>query len=263
LVTLGYVSYLALVSFVSPIFRPARPRALLAAAVAWTACAAAWFSDTDLESLSEPALIVVPALILLLGYWLSGLFFVRPQPAIERRLLRLDRAVLPRMSAARWAHGAPRLLLEYLELSYLLVYALLPAGAVVMAVAGEVSDVARFWTVVLLAEFACYAVLPWIRTRPPRVLEDPVGSPPAIGIRRLNLAIARRASIQANTLPSAHTAGAVAAALCVIEISPNVGAAFMLLAVSIALATVAGRYHYFVDSVLGALLAAASWRLIG
>jgi len=261
-VTLGYVSYLAVVSWLRPMSSGARGRVLSAAAATWAAFAAATRSGTDLDALSPALLVALPALILLLGYWLSGLFFVHPQPAIERGLLRLDHAVLPRVSAVQWSQGAPRLLLEYLELSYLLVYALLPAGAVVIAFAGEAWDVARFWTVVLLAEFACYAVLPWIQTRPPRVVEDPVGSPPAIGVRRLNLAIARRASIQANTLPSAHTAGAVAAALCVIEASPNVGAAFLVVATSIAAATVAGRYHYLLDSILGALVGAAAWAVV-
>ena len=262
-VTLGYISYLALASCVRPIFRPARPRALLAAVVAWAAYAAARISGADLEALTATPQIVLPALILLLGYWLSGLFFVRPQPAIERRLLRLDHAVLPRVSAVRWMQGAPRLLLEYLELSYLLVYGLLPAGAVVVAFAGEVSDVARFWTVVLLAEFACYAVLPWIQTRPPRILEDAALAPPPIGIRRFNLAIASRASIQANTLPSGHAAGAVAAALCVGDIWPAAGAVFMVMAASILVATVVGRYHYAVDSVLGALVAVVAWKIAG
>ena len=261
-VTLGYLSYLAVVSWLRPTFPGARGRALLAAAAAWAAFAAATRSGTDLDALPPSLLVAVPALILLLGYWLSGLFFTSPDPAIEQRLLRMDSAVLARLDPRRWSRGGQRFLLEWLELSYLLVYVLLPAGAVVTVIAGEPGAIGRFWTVVLLAEFACYAVLPWIQTRPPRVLEDPVGSPPAIGVRRLNLAIARRASIQANTLPSAHAAGAVAAALCVIEVSPSVGAAFMVVATSIAVATVVGRYHYFVDSVLGALLGAASWRLI-
>lgn len=261
-VTLGYLSYLAVVSWLRHMFSGARGRVLLAAAGAWAAFAAATRFGTDFDALPPALLVAVPAVILLLGYWLSGLFFVRPQPTIERRLLRLDHAVLPRVGAMRWSQGASRLLLEYLELSYLLVYALLPAGAVVIAFAGESRAVARFWTVVLLAEFACYAVLPWIQTRPPRVLDDPVGSPPALGVRRLNLVIARRASIQANTLPSAHTAGAVAATLCVLEASPDVGAVFLVLAVSIALATVVGRYHYVLDSILGALVGVAAWAVV-
>jgi membrane-associated phospholipid phosphatase len=261
-VTLGYVSYLALVSWLRPMFRGARRPTLLAAAVTWVVFAAASRSGTDLDTLSPAWLVVLPALILLLGYWLSGPFFTRPAPAIERRLLRIDAAMLPQLGAWAWRRGASRALLEYLELSYLLVYAVLPAGAVVIALAGEPRGVPRFWSVVLLAEFACYAALPWIQTRPPRALEDPVGSPPSLGVRRVNQAIAARASIQANTLPSAHTAGAVAAALCVSDTSQAASAVFGMLAASIAAATVVGRYHYLLDSILGALLGAAAWALI-
>jgi membrane-associated phospholipid phosphatase len=261
-VTLAYLSYLAVVSWLRPTSPGARGRVLLAAAAAWAAFAGATNSHIDLDALPPALLVALPALILLFGYWLSGLFFTSPDPAIEQRLLRLDSAVLARLDPGRWSRGGLRFLLEWLELSYLLVYLLLPAGAVVAVIAGAPGASGRFWTVVLLAEFACYAALPWIQTRPPRVLEDPVGSPPAIGVRRLNLAIARRASIQANTLPSAHAAGAVAAALCVIEVSPNVGAAFMVVATSIAVATVVGRYHYLLDSILGGLVGAAAWAVV-
>jgi hypothetical protein len=261
-VTLGYVSYLALVSWLRPMFRGARRPTLLAAAVTWGAFAAASRSGSDLDTLPPAWQVALPGLILLLGYWLSGLFFTRPDPAIEQRLLRIDGAMLTRLEPRAWHRGARRVVLECLELSYLLVYAVLPAGAVVIALAGEPRGVARFWSVVLLAEFVCYAALPWIQTRPPRALQDPVGSPPSLGVRRVNQVIAARASIQANTLPSAHTAGAVAAALCVSDISQAAGAVFGTLAASIAVATVVGRYHYLLDSILGAVLGAAAWALI-
>jgi hypothetical protein len=261
-VTLGYVSYLAVASWLRPMFRRARRSTLLVAAVAWVAFGAASRSGTDLDALPTAWLVVLPALILLLGYWMSGLFFVSPQPTIEQSLLGLDHSVLSRVNGLRWTRGAPRLLLECLELSYLLVYAMLPAGAAVTALAGAPPDVVRFWTVVLPAEFACYAVLPWVRTRPPRELEAPSLAPPAVGVRRFNLLIAARASIQANTLPSAHAAGAVAAALCVADVSPAAGAMFMVLAASIAVATVVGRYHYLLDSILGAMVGAAAWAIV-
>ena len=64
-----------------------------------------------------------------------------------------------------------------------------------------------------------------------------------------------RASIQVNTLPSGHAAGAVATALAVATVMPDAGAVFLVLALSIAMATVIGRYHYIVDSVLGIVVA--------
>jgi membrane-associated phospholipid phosphatase len=65
-----------------------------------------------------------------------------------------------------------------------------------------------------------------------------------------------------NTLPSGHAAGALATALAVGSVVPLAGVVFLLLAASIALATVLGRYHYVVDTVLGVLVAAAAWSLM-
>jgi hypothetical protein len=64
--------------------------------------------------------------------------------------------------------------------------------------------------VVLLAEFACYGVLPWVQTRPPMLLETrPPASTHDGPLRRFNQAIAARGSIHANTIPSGHAAGAL------------------------------------------------------
>jgi len=127
---------------------------------------------------------------------------------------------------------------------YVLVYVTLPAGAVTLLLAGRQVDVARFWTTVLAAEFTCYGMLPWLPTRPPRSLQGPSRQPPpASHVRVLNLGIANRASIQVNTLPSGHAAGAVATALCVGSSVPDAGVWFLILAASITVATVAGRYH--------------------
>jgi len=120
-----------------------------------------------------------------------------------------------------------------------------------------------FWRVVLVAEFACYGMLPWIQTRPPRAIEATRNTALELAhLRRLNLAIATRASIQVNTLPSGHAAGAFATALVIASIQPRTGVAFLFLALSISVATVLGRYHYVVDTVLGVLVALVVWRLI-
>jgi membrane-associated phospholipid phosphatase len=132
-----------------------------------------------------------------------------------------------------------------------------------MLAAGHADDVPRFWAAVLTAEFACYGMLPWIPTRPPRSLEQPAGPPlPASQVRRLNLDIATRASIQVNTLPSGHAAGAVATALCVASTVPQAAGVFAAIAASITVATVIGRYHYLVDSALGVLVGTAAWALV-
>jgi membrane-associated phospholipid phosphatase len=251
-IALAYVSYLVAVSFVRRDFARARPALLIAAAVAWAAYAAAGG-----RPLSPVLQIVIPSLVLLSGYWLSGLLFVRPDVRLERWLLSVDDRLLIRTGVLDAYRRSPRGVQDFFELSYLLVYLAVPAGATILVLLGHSEHVDTFWTVVLLAEFVCYGMLPWLPTRPPRVLE---GARTRIdGVRRLNLLIANRASIQVNTLPSGHAAGAFATALAVMSIAPAAGLVWLLLALSISIATVAGRYHYVADTVLGALVAIAVW----
>ena len=154
---------------------------------------------------------------------------------------------------------------EYFELSYLLVYVAVPAGAVTLALGGHADQIGRFWTVVLLAEFACYGMLPWIQTRPPRVLEDVEAWGHQRPRTRSTPQSRDRQSRQhpGQHEPSGHAAGAFATALAVGATMPAAGAVFLFLAVSIAIATVVGRYHYVIDTVLGLLVAVVSWLVEG
>ena len=95
----------------------------------------------------------------------------------------------------------------------------------------------------------------------PRVIESAPGTLRQPAIRRLNASILNRGSIQANTVPSGHAAGAVATALAVADVMPVAGVVFLLLAGAIVAATVLGRYHYLVDSLLGVVVALGAWGL--
>jgi membrane-associated phospholipid phosphatase len=71
----------------------------------------------------------------------------------------------------------------------------------------------------------------------------------------LNLLILNHASVQANTLPSGHVSGAMAAALALLPIAPALGWVGIGVATLIAVAAVAARYHYLVDCVAGVAVA--------
>jgi len=255
-VAVAYATYLAVVSFTRRDFARARPALVIAAATAW----GPFVFLRDL-ALSPALSVIVPSIVLLVGYWLSGLLFVRPDVRLERWLHAVDDRVLIRSGVLERYRRSPDAVQSFFEVSYLLVYLAVPAGAATVIVSGHLEHVDRFWTVVLLAEFVCYGMLPWLQTRPPRALE-PAGDRRIGGIRRLNLRLVNQASIQVNTLPSGHAAGAFATALAVVSISPIAGVAFLLLALSISIATVVGRYHYVVDTVLGALVALAVWLMV-
>ncbi len=206
--------------------------------------------------------LLVPGGLVLAGYWLSGLFFRDPQPWLEQWLVGSDRRVFAATKLDRWLQASPSWVLELLEASYTADYIVIAAGAFIVAPAGAAA-IGWYWTLVLGAELTCYAALPVLRSRPPRVIEAPgVIARRAPLLRQLNEAILNRGSVHANTLPSGHVAGAVVAALAVMSVSLSTGWILLGVAGVIALAAVAGRYHYAVDCIAGAIVAVVVWRLV-
>jgi hypothetical protein len=198
-----------------------------------------------------------PGLYLLAGYWLPGRLFGAPNLRLERWLMRADERWLGSRAAAG-SSDLPAAARGILELSYLLCYPLVPVSFAFLyfwtdagAEASAAAD--AFWSAVLLAVFLCYGLLPWLPTRPPRALLT--RAEPGRSLRGLNLFVLDRASIQVNTFPSGHVAAALAAALAVGSVAPATGLLIGVLAFAIAVAAVAGRYHYLADVVLGALAA--------
>jgi membrane-associated phospholipid phosphatase len=204
----------------------------------------------------------LPAAYLLGGYWLSGLYFTAPMPAVEQRFLAFDRWCY-RAGLTAFVVHAPRLVLEVLELAYLTCFVFVPGGMLILFLADATVSADRFWTVVLASEFGSFGMLPWIQTRPPRDVEppDPINQRGLI-VRRLNLYMCGRTSIGWNTFPSGHVAGALATALAVSEALPALRAGLMAGAGLITVSTVIGRYHYAVDAIAGALLTICLWMLM-
>ena len=159
-IAVGYVTYLAAVSLTRREFARARPALLTAAAVAWGTYLTA--GDSPLPSVLQ---IIIPSLVLLGGYWLSGLLFVRPDLRLERWLLAVDDRLVVRTQVLDAYRRSPRAVRDFFELNYLLVYLAVPAGATTLVVLEHTEHVDTFWTVVLLAEFVCYGMLPWLPTR--------------------------------------------------------------------------------------------------
>jgi hypothetical protein len=203
--------------------------------------------------------VFAPAVLLLTGYWLSGFFVREPQEWLERVLVTADGKLFAALDINRRLAAGPRWILELLEAAYVGDYVLVGIGAMAAAWI-SLEAVSTYWTLVLTSELACYAALPWLRSRPPRTLEGPGALARRRPIlRQLNEAILDRASVQANTIPSGHVAGAVAAGLALMAVCPWMGMLLLASAVLIAVAAVVGRYHYAVDCAAGAALAVAVW----
>jgi PAP2 superfamily len=203
----------------------------------------------------------VPALFLLLFYWQAGQFVTRADTEVEMRLERLDqRWVAPWLqwcSDRRVGHW----ILSCLEAAYCSYYVAIPLAVGALYLFGKQSEADYFWTVVLIACYGSCGVLPFVQTRPPRMLgEKWTECLPCGKVRALNLWILRHGSIQANTIPSAHVAITTACALVLVQVGAGwAGPAFIVLAIGVALGAVAGRYHYGTDAVLGLILAMASF----
>jgi hypothetical protein len=232
---------------------PARRNRVLIGCTAGAAGTVAWVAWASWPVLHD---WVLPPLILLTAYWTSGALFKAPSPAWERRLMDVDRRLDIRSRSAR----APRAVAEFLELSYAGVYPLIPVALILHLTLTPEPDVDRFWAVVLVTDYICFALLPWIQTRPPRALEE---APPwRSSFRHFNARLLGTASIGVNTFPSGHAAEALAAALLVWGAPAPVVAWMFFNAAAIAAGAVFGRYHYAADAIAGYAVALAVWLLL-
>ena len=200
----------------------------------------------------------IPVACLLVAYWLPAQLVTAPDERLERALLGQDYRWLGRLRLLAFAERGPYVLVELLELAYLFCYPLIPTGLACLYLAGLEAAADRFWTTVLVSVLPAYGALPWLPTRPPRMLE---GRPdrPRSRARRLNLALLERGSVGLNTCPSGHAAAAVATALAVGAHSPGAGLLLGLIALGILAGSVTGRYHYTADAVSGAALGVAGF----
>lgn len=249
-IAFAYFGYLIAACWLPPLAAARRGFLIAAAAIA---AAAVW-----LIAHAGPAIARdwAPLAYILAGYFLSGYLFAAPSQAVESWLMGWDRRLLgdPATRFAAW----PRALVAGLELIYMGCFLLIPAGLAILVVTGHSALADRYWTMVMGAEFAAFAPLAFIQTRPPWAIEPkPELADPAI--HRLASQMVQHLTIGVNTFPSGHAAGSLAVALAVVGVLPWTGLLLLVLAAGICVACVVGRYHYTVDVAAGAAVALALW----
>ncbi|MGB9244635.1 MAG: phosphatase PAP2 family protein [Candidatus Acidiferrales bacterium] len=196
----------------------------------------------------------LPAALLLIPYWQAGQFFTGPDERIQKWLVQTDEKVLHRLRRmvgssedGGWA--------RYFETAYLMCYPLVPIGLATLYLGHHRAAADFYWVVVVLASDICFAVTIFVPAMPPRLVPGRTAEFAAAPneVRKLNLEVLNRGSIQAITFPSAHVASTTAVALVLTRFLPLTGAIFLVVAVSIAIGAFLGRYHYFLDVALGAI----------
>jgi len=209
-----------------------------------------------MHSLNDPSLNDwLPAALMPLAYWQTGRFFEQPNKTLQAFLERLDQKVL---RDRRRSDG----LEACLELAYFFCYPLVPLGVCVLYLSGLRSQTESYWTAVLPPTYFCYAMVPFAQTLPPwKSKEGQEKQNPQGSIRMVNMWVVRHLSTQANTFPSAHVAASFAVSLFLLQLVPLAGWIFLMIALSIAVGAVTGRYHYLADVLSATAVALASFFL--
>ncbi len=202
----------------------------------------------------------LPAPMILLAYHQGGRFFSHPRERLQSGLQEFDGRFFAFLERSFGMSEVPGPVRTYFEIAYFFCYPLVPMGVGVLYLTHMRGLADDFWAIVLPPAYLCYAMIPFFPTLPPWALQgDRTASGRSDGVRAANFFILRHLSIKANTFPSAHVAASIATALALAQFVPLAGLIFLWIAVSIAISTVTGRYHYTLDAVAGAALAAAAF----
>jgi membrane-associated phospholipid phosphatase len=149
-----------------------------------------------------------------------------------------------------------------LEISYSLVYAILPFSLAGLYLAGRRERGEPLLFQGLMGVLACYVLFPFFPSEPPRTVFPGEDFPSYYTVfRAFNWGLLGQYGIHMSVFPSAHVAGAFSAAWAMVRLVPErpwVGRGLVTLATLIALATVYGRYHYAADAVAGLAVAAGA-----
>jgi len=202
---------------------------------------------------------LVPLALIVLAYREMG-WFAQPhsEHTLEASWVTWDRVVLRGGGRAVIESLGP-VIPSILEICYALVYALAPFGVAMLYVYRRREKVDQFLLVFAVGVLLCYAQFPFWPSDPPRVVYLGEDLPTFQTVfRRFNLWMLGNYGIHTSVFPSAHVAGAFAAAFGAMRALPErrwVGRFLLVTAFLIAIGTVYGRYHYLPDAVAGLAMA--------
>ncbi len=249
----GFATILAVAAWIFPLTTRRRSMITLLGGCVLVAVVLARLSEYILAPVQASILRDwLPVPLTLVPYWQTGQFFTGPDKRIQAWLVETDRWLLHFVSRTGWRFGGFARL--SMELAYMLCYPLEPLGLAMLYIAGLRQYASTYWFLVLVPTYLCYAITPFVPALPPRYLRSERTGSSSMKSRVFNLWILRHGSIQAISFPSAHVASALGASLVLAYYLPVAGIIFLVLTFWIAVAAVAGGYHYAIDVLLGAVL---------
>lgn len=254
---IGYFGYVALITPLFPLGPQVKWLALavfvLVAALLAMLVAAESYGSREIFSVARDW---IPLALTLVAYREMDWFSPRVRNFdMELRWVEWDRRLLYGAGFERAIESLGALLPAYLELCYLLVYAVGPISVAILYGQRRRELVNRLLLVYLAGSLLAYALLPYFPSDPPRTLFAATDLPNVITpIRTFNLWIVRGYGIHSSVFPSAHVSSAFSAAWALLWLLPEkrrYGWGMLAYAVSVAVATVYGRYHYAADAIAG------------
>jgi membrane-associated phospholipid phosphatase len=194
--------------------------------------------------------------LILLAYREMDWFSALPRNfGLELKWEEWDRAILYSGGLQRAVETLGALGPFYLELCYLLVYAVAPFVVAVLYFQKRLKRVNSAVFLYLLGTLAAYALFPYFPSDPPRIAFGGTDLPHYFSpLRHLNLWLLGDYGIHSSVFPSAHVSSAFSAAWAFFAFLPErkrYGWGMLIYAVSVATATIYGRYHYAADAAAG------------
>ncbi len=174
---------------------------------------------------------------------------------LENAWIVWDRWLLDTVHLRAAIEGAGALIPSYLEICYVLVYAIAPIALAILLLNHHRDHVNTFWLAYLAGTLTAYALFPYFPSDPPRTVFAGADLPHIVTIfRHFNLAILGEYGIHSSVFPSAHVSSAFASAWGLMIAMPErkrYGWIVAAYALSVAIATIYGRYHFATDALAG------------
>jgi membrane-associated phospholipid phosphatase len=206
----------------------------------------------------------IPLGLIPVGYWELQLFASDRVLRWQNTWIVWDKRLLSdgRVSAAIELLGPS--IPFILESTYLCLYAIPSFCLAALYIYGRRDRVDRFMTTLFLGAFGAYALMPYFPSASPRLAFAGSDLPHFSSCARAaNLWVLNHFDISTSVFPSGHVAVAFASTFSILRSLPERRWLFYCLftiSTIVYVATVYSRYHYAVDGLAGAAVAALAWR---